>query len=89
MPDNQPDDAGGPGDTSSRGAPSEVDGVEAELLGAFARLAPAGSHRFNFEESMSRLDPQPPPDRRAVLPPWGGLPGDLWPEGARPRWASA
>ncbi len=81
MPDNQPDGAGGPGDTSSRGAPSEVDGVEAELLGAFARLAPAGSHRFNFEESMSRLNPQPPPDRRAVLPPWGGLPGDLWARG--------
>ena len=65
-------------------APEVVDteeGAEAELLAAFSRLAPAGSHRWNFEESMSRLNPQPPPDPSAVLPPWGGLPDDLWARG--------
>ncbi|MGA7417392.1 MAG: hypothetical protein WB765_22025 [Acidimicrobiales bacterium] len=55
--------------------------MEAELLAAFSRLAPAGSHRWNFEESMSRLNPQPPPDPSAVLPPWAGLPDDLWARG--------
>lgn len=78
MPDNEADEVDGRGDSSSDRVPSEVEG---ELLAAFARLAPAGSHRWNFEESMSRLNPQPPPGPAVVLPPWGGLPDDLWARG--------
>ena len=78
MPDNEADEVDGQGDSSADGSPSEVEG---ELLAAFDRLAPAGSHRWNFEESMSRLNPQPAPDPAAVLAPWGGLPDDLWARG--------
>jgi hypothetical protein len=78
MPDNEADEVDGRSDSSADGVPSEVEG---ELLAAFDRLAPAGSHRWNFEESMSRLNPQPAPEPAAVLAPWGGLPDDLWARG--------
>jgi hypothetical protein len=78
MPDNEADDAEDPGGLGTDQAPSPA---EAELLDVFSRLAPAGSHRWNFEESMSRLNPQPPPDFAAAVPPWAGLPPDVWAHG--------
>jgi hypothetical protein len=78
MPDNEADDAEGPGAPATDHAPSAA---EAELLDVFSRLAPAGTHRWNFEESMSRLNPQPPPAPPAVVPPWEGLPPDVWARG--------
>jgi hypothetical protein len=78
MPDNEADDPGDPGGPGTDHAPS---GPEAELLEVFSRLAPVGSHRWNFEESMSRLNPQPPPPFAAALPPWEGLPAEVWAHG--------
>ncbi|HEX4219627.1 MAG TPA: hypothetical protein VHZ02_14725 [Acidimicrobiales bacterium] len=83
MSDNQADGvdgSGGPGPDDAL-PPAEAPPAEAELLDAFSRLAPAGSHRWNFEESMSRLNPQPPPDPPSAVPPWRGLPPDVWAHG--------
>lgn len=77
MPDNEADEAEGPGELDAN---HPLTGAETELLESFARLAPAGSHRWNFEESMSRLNPQPPPVTTPVHP-WAGLPDDLWARG--------
>jgi hypothetical protein len=89
MPDNEAD--GVEGRAVSGPSPAEL-----ELVAAFSRLAPAGSNRWNFEESMSRLNPQPAPDpsgRESSGPdpsapdssgpdlPWSGLPGDIWERG--------
>jgi hypothetical protein len=78
MPDNQADEAEGPGGPAPHDAPSAV---EAELLEVFSRLAPVSSHRWNFEESMSRLNPRPPPTLAPAVPPWEGLPPDVWAHG--------
>ena len=78
MPDNEADN---PGDPSGPGTDHAPSGPEAELLDVFSRLAPVGSHRWNFEESMSRLNPQPPPAFAAAVPPWEGLPPDVWAHG--------
>jgi len=78
MPDNEADEAKGPDGPATHRAPSAA---EAELLDVFARLAPVASHRWNFEESMSRLNPQPPPALANVVPPWEGLPPDVWARG--------
>lgn len=78
MADNEADEAEGSGGPAAHHVPSAA---EAELLGVFSRLAPVGSHRWNFEESMSRLNPQPPPALAAEIPPWQGLPPDVWARG--------
>jgi hypothetical protein len=78
MPDNEADDAEGQGGPATDHAPSAA---EAELLEVFSRLAPVGTHRWNFEESMSRLNPQPPPALANAVPPWEGLPPDVWARG--------
>ena len=78
MPDNEAEEAKGPDGPATHRAPSAA---EAELLDVFARLAPVASHRWNFEESMSRLNPQPPPALANVVPPWEGLPPDVWARG--------
>ncbi len=78
MSDNQADDEEGwrgPGPDDPHPA------AEEELLDAFSRLAPAGSHRWNFEESMTRLNPQPPPAPPAAVEPWRGLPPEVWAHG--------
>jgi hypothetical protein len=92
MPDNEADGMeDGMEGTADSGPPVVPSPAEAELLAAFSRLAPAGSNRWNFEESMSRLNPQPILDSSAPHPssseasapgpPWPGLPGDLWARG--------
>src|SRR3981189_311978 len=92
MPDNEADGVeGGVEGGAVPGPPVVPSPAEAELLAAFSRLAPAGSNRWNFEESMSRLNPQPAPDPSApdasapdpstLDPPWSGLPADLWARG--------
>lgn len=78
MPDNEADDAEGPGEPTIDHASTAA---EAELLDVFSRLAPVGSHRWHFEESMGRLNPQPPPALVNVVPPWEGLPPDVWARG--------
>jgi hypothetical protein len=78
MSDNQADDAQA---ASGPGPDDALSAAEEELLDAFARLAPAGSHRWNFEESMSRLNPQPPPAPPSAVHPWTGLPPEVWAHG--------
>lgn len=60
----------------------ELDAGERALLEGFDRLAPVGSLRWGFDDSMARLAEARPSS--AVLP-WTGLPDDLWERGRSAR----
>jgi hypothetical protein len=64
-----------PGAADARG---ELTPDERTLLDAFARLAPQGTVRWNFEDAMRRLST---PDGDTPMEPWLGLPDDLWERG--------
>ncbi len=59
-----------------------LDAGEHALLEGFDRLAPVGSLRWGFDDSMARLASRPPAE--SALP-WAGLPGDLWERGRSAR----
>ena len=59
----------------------DLDDGERALLEGFDRLAPVGTLRWGFDDSMARLaDAAPPP-----AAPWPGLPDDLWERGRSAR----
>jgi hypothetical protein len=58
-------------------------GDEQALLDAFTRLAPQGSLRWIFEDTMRRLST--PTERSTWIEPWDGLPADLWDRGRGAR----
>jgi hypothetical protein len=82
MPEpREPDTAPRAGDAGP-GADDELDAGERALLEGFDRLAPVGSLRWGFDDSMARLADTGPP---AAATPWPGLPDDLWERGRSAR----
>jgi hypothetical protein len=80
-------DDGATADGSDDGAAADpragLPADERALLEAFDRLAPQDSLRWNFDDTVRRLDEAPGP--RSGLPTWGGLPADLWERGRSTR----
>ncbi|MGC8463133.1 MAG: class I SAM-dependent methyltransferase [Acidimicrobiales bacterium] len=58
-----------------------LDDGERALLEGFDRLAPVGTLRWGFDDSMARLADATPP----TTVPWPGLPDDLWERGRSAR----
>ena len=76
------DDAGPLTDDAGPLTDDELDVGERALLEGFDRLAPVGSLRWGFDDSMARLADAGPP---AAAVPWPGLPDDLWERGRSAR----
>ncbi len=70
-------------DDPDRADRAELPPDERELLGAFERLSPAGSLEWGFDDALRRVKASvgEVPD----LPPWPGLPDDLWDRGRSAR----